>query len=180
MIRICPIGVPGYLIPFIKKEMNGVTVMKDEGDFTEIEVDPKSILGMFLTRKIRPDYKVKFYALTLYSTKVGYKRAFSSELLEFQNSAQFRLDLSFEELDSFYKFLDCNFRSSFYFFVKGYSLGSNSHQKIKEAIEKFCDHYELLEYGYSEKQLRNMFNRFQKKGGIYKLHKHERLSGLFM
>lgn len=175
-----PVAVPGYLIPFIKKEMSGVTVLDEKGEFTQIEVNPNSILGMFLTRRIRPSYKVKHYTLTIYSTRMSGKVAFSSEILEFQNSAQFRVDLTFEELDSFYKFLDCNFRMSFYFFVKGYCLGSNSQKKIKEAINLFCEHYDLLEYGYSEKQLRNRYNKMQKKGGIYKLQNNERISDLFL
>lgn len=180
MIYLRPIGVPGYIIPFIKKEMGGVTVLEDKGEFTQVKVCPKSVLGMFLTRKIRPSYKVKYYVLTLFCSKLGGRTAFSSELLELQNSGYFRVDLSFEELDAFYKFLDCNFRMSFYFFVKGYSLGSISSQKIKDAIYKFCDAYDLWEFGYSEKQLRNVYNKYQKKGGIYKLSNHERLSDLFL
>lgn len=176
---ISPISIPGYLIPFIKKEMEGVTVLEEKGELVKIEVEPKSVLGMFLTRKIRPHYKVKHYVLNIYSAKVDARRISSSEVLEFQNSAQFRVDLSFEQLDSFYKFLEGYFRSSFYFFVKGYCLGNDSKQKIKDAINKFCEQYDLLEYGYSEKQLRNAYNKYQKKGGIYKLHNHERLSSLF-
>lgn len=179
MMQLCPIGVPGYLIPFIKNEMNGITIVKDTTDFTSIRVEPKSVLGMFLTRRIRPSYKVKFYNLTIYSTKIGKKRAFSSEILEIQSSAEFRVDLSFEDLDAFYKFIDCSFRMSFYFYVKGYCIGSHSDKKIREAIRKFCDEYDLLEYGYSENQMRRAFYQYRNKGGIYKIHKHERLSDFF-
>jgi len=176
-MQLYPIQVPGYLIPFISNEMDGIKVVLKKEEYTTIKINPKSTLGMFLTKRLRPNYKVKFYQLSLYSIKTGDKRAFSAELLEIHNSSEFRADLSFEELESFYKFLEANFRMSFYFFVKGYCL-SNSNSKISNAISSFCDAYELLEYGYSEKMLRNLYNKLQHKGAAYKLHNNERLSSL--
>lgn len=179
MIQLYPIEVPGYLIPFIIKEMGGISVLHQSEEFTRIIVEPKSILGMFLRRRIRPDYKVKHYCLTIYSKKIGTKRAFSTDIMEFQVDAEFRIDLSFEELEAFYKFLDSAFRCSFYFFVKGYCAGSISKRSIKEGIWNFIEQYNLLEYGYNENQLRERFFKYRKQGGLYKFFHHERLSNYF-
>ncbi|EKB61431.1 hypothetical protein [Bergeyella zoohelcum] len=179
MIQLYPIEVPGYLIPFITNEMGGGKVLHQSEEFAQIKVDPKSILGMFLRRRIRPDYKIKHYYLTVYSKNIGSQKTSSLEVMEFQTDAQFRIDLSFEELEAFYKFLDSAFRCSFYFFVKGYCFGSESSKKIKEAIWCFIEQYNLLEYGYNENQLRERFFRYRKNGGLYKFFNHERLSDYF-
>ncbi|WP_018676102.1 hypothetical protein [Riemerella columbina] len=179
MIQLYPIEVPGYLIPFLIKEMGGCEVISKDEEFTRLIVKPNSVLGMFLRRRILPDYKIKHYCLTIYSKKISNKKAFSTEIMEFQTSAEYRVDLSFDELESFYKFLDSNFKSCFYFFVKGYCTGSNSNAKIKEAIWKFIEHYELSEYGYDEKILRHYYYSFKSKGGLHKIFNNERIGDLF-
>jgi hypothetical protein len=61
---------------------------------------------------------------------------------------------------------------SFYFFVRGYinrnkEFIGNKKLKgigIREGIRQFIDEYELLEYGYSENQLRRLFYSYKTKG----------------
>lgn len=179
MIQLFPIEVPAYLIPFIIKEMGGVSVLKQTDEFTRITIDPSSIMGMFLRKRILPEKKIKHYCLTVYSKRIGNYKAFSAEMMEFQSSAEFKVDLSFTELESFYKFLDSTFRMSFYFFVKGFCYGATCKAKIKEAITLFCEKYDLLEYGFNENQLRRIYLQYQKKGGAYKFKKNERIGDLF-
>ena len=177
-MQLYPIEVPGYLIPFIMREMDGVRVVDGGAEYCRIKIESVSVLGMFLTRRLRPSYRVRYYELSLYSKSVCGRRAFSAEVLEIQKSSSLKLDLSFEDLSAFYKFIECHFRMSFYFYVKGYCLGNFSKGRIRDAITSFLSDFELLEYGYSEKVLRNIYNKFHRKGGVYKLHKNERLSSL--
>lgn len=179
MIQLYPIEVPGYLIPFIIKELGDAEVLSYTESFSRIIINPNSSLGRFIRNGILPNYKVKNYCLTIYTKKLGSKKAFSAELMEFHSSAEYRVDLSFDELDSFYKFLDSSFKSCFYFFVKGYCAGSSSPAKIKAAIWKFIEDYDLSEYGYDEKILRHYYYSFKKKGALHKHFNNERIGELF-
>jgi len=179
MIYLLPIEVPGYIIPFVLKECDGVNVEFQEGNMTTVSIEPRSAFGMFLRRNILPDYKIKNYALTIYTKKLGEKVSFSSEVLEYQNAAQYKVDLNFSELEEFYKFLNSYFRVAFYFYVKGFTKGSTSSQKIKDAINYYIDDYDLLEFGYNEKQLRGILNSYNKKGGVNILQRNNELPRLF-
>ena len=63
MFKIKPVEVPGYLIPFIINECKGVEILKADGNLYEISIEPRSVMGMFLSRTIRPSYKVKAFIL---------------------------------------------------------------------------------------------------------------------
>lgn len=180
MIYLFPIEVPGYIIPFLLKECDGISVEFQEGSFTTISIEPQSVLGMFLRRNILPSYRIKNYSLTIFTKKLGEKISFSSEVLEYQNAAQYKVDLNFAELEEFYKFINSYFRVSFYFFVKGFSKGSTSTQKIKDAINHYIDEYDLLEFGYNEKQLRRLLNSYDNKGGVNCLQRNSELPRLFL
>lgn len=179
MIYLLPIEVPGYIIPFILKEFDGVSIIYQDGNITTISIEPRSIMGMFLRRNILPSYRIKNYSLTIYTKKLGEKVSFSSEVLEYQNSAQYKVDLTFSELEEFYKFINSCFRISFYFFVKGFAKGSASDQKIKDAINHYIEDYDLLEYGYNEKQLRGILTSYNKKGGGNTFQRNNELPPLF-
>ena len=66
MFKIKPVEVPGYLIPFIINECKGVEILKADGNLYEISIEPRSVMGMFLSRTIRPSYKVKAFILAIY------------------------------------------------------------------------------------------------------------------
>lgn len=179
MIYLLPIEVPGYIIPFMLKECDGVCVEFQEGNITTISIEPRSVFGMFLRRNVLPSYKIKNYSLTIFTKKLGEKVSFSSEVLEYQNAAQYKVDLNFAQLEEFYKFINSYFRISFYFFVKGFAKGSTSDQKIKDAINHYIDEYDLLEFGYNEKQLRAILTSYNKKGGVNALQRNNELPPLF-
>lgn len=182
MIQILPVTVPGYLVPFIIKEMDGVSVVQSAGDYTNISVEPHSILGMFLRRRIKPEYKTKKYQLLIYSKKVGSQKAYSIDIREFQIKAEFEVDLSFEELEEFYKFLSHGFMIFFYSYVKGFvratkqrNLAENENKKsvgVREAIRLLIDEYDMLEYGFSENQLRKLYYENLHRGCLANLHKN--------
>lgn len=160
-VELAPVEVPGYIIPYLVKECAGISALREGEAFTEIRIETTSVLGMFLTRTLRPDYKVKFYQLTLYCRKIGHQTAFSSEIREFKNNAEFQIDLSFADLENFYRFLDTIFNATFYFYLSGYCDGSQSRHKIKEGINRFCAKYDLLEYGYNENQMRLLYYTYR-------------------
>ncbi|GEM_PF-3497639 len=165
-MNIAPVEVPGYIIPYIIRECAGVHLEQQGDFFADIRIEPNSVFGMFLTRTIRPDYKVKFYQIRIFTRKVGLQRAFSSDILEYKNNAEFQIDLSFTDLDNFYRFLDSIFNASFYFFLQGFCDGNTQdREKIKNGINKFIDRYDLLEYGFNENQLRIMYYRYRTAGG---------------
>jgi hypothetical protein len=114
MFKIKPVEVPGYLIPFIINECKGVEILKADGNLYEISIEPRSVMGMFLSRTIRPSYKVKAFILAIYYKKIGENTAFSAEVMEYQNNAEFKVDLSFEDISNFYKFLESIFFTSIY------------------------------------------------------------------
>lgn len=165
-MKVSPIEVPGYIIPYITKECAGIFTEGAGENFTEIRIEPTSVFGMFLTRTLRPDYKVKFYQLTIYSRKIGNKTAFSTDILEFKNNAEFQIDLSFEDLENFYRFLDTLFNTSFYFFMSGFCYGCDDKKKIKNGINTFIDKYDLLEYGFNENQMRILYWRYRNNGSV--------------
>ncbi|MHA7822485.1 hypothetical protein ACVVIH_06955 [Chryseobacterium arthrosphaerae] len=164
MIRLKPIEVPGYLIPFILKECDGICILKDGGYYKQILIEPKSVIGHFISNRIQENKSVKEYCLTIYCKKIDDKIKVGSEILNFYNSSEFSIDMSFEDLDYFYKFLDSYFRTYFCFFVKGYCRGNIYKNKIKKAINEFCKMYDLLEYGYSENQMRILYYRYTNNG----------------
>lgn len=181
MIQILPVTVPGYLVPFIIKEMDGISVAEASGDYTNISVEPNSILGMFLRRRIKPEYKTKNYQILIYSKKMGGTRAYSVDLKELQIKAEFSVDLSFEELEEFYKFLSHGFMLHFQSFVRGFvaaqrlknerSAGRKKHQGVRSAIRLMLDEYDMLEYGFSENQMRHLYYLNLKRGCFANLHK---------
>lgn len=184
MIQILPIFVPGYLIPFISKEMDGIKIMQETEHFINIKIEKNSVLGMFLRRRVRPDYKVKDYQMVIYTKKIGPHNAFSIDLLEFQNSVQYKVDLSFAELEDLYKFLSYSFSISFYFFVKGYlevcKKQNRQYGTLMEAIRCVIDEYDLLEYGYSEMQMKELYYSYKKNGSCSVLRKNLPLPKTFL
>ena len=179
-MKIRPVDVPGYLIPFIRTEMQGISEVSGDEAFTRIQIEPRSAFGMFLSTRVKKvEYKKKSFEMLIFSKKLGEQTAFSIEIEEYLNTSEFKLDLSFSELEDFYKFLDFSFRSSLYFFVKGYCAGSTSKQKLKDAISLVCERYNLLEYGYNENQLRRLFGIYKDRGGISVLQSNNGLSKLF-
>lgn len=181
MIQILPVTVPGYLVPFIIKEMDGISIAEASGDYTNISVEPNSILGMFLRRRIKPEYKTKNYQILIYSKKMGGTRAYSVDLKEFQIKAEFSVDLTFEELEEFYKFLSHGFMLHFLSFVRGYvaaqkiknirSKVRRKHQGVRTAIRYMLDEYDMWEYGFSEKQMNRLYYLSLQKGCLANLHK---------
>lgn len=184
MIQILPVYVPGYLVPFISKEMDGVKILESDEHYINISIEKNSILGMFLRRRIRPDYKIKNYQMVIYTKKIGPHQAFSIDLLEFQNSVQYKIDLSFAELEDFYKFLSYTFAMSFYFYVKGYfktyEKKGSKYGLLMEAIRSHMDEYDLLEYGFSDMQLKQLYYSYRKNGSFSVLHKNLPLSKTFL
>lgn len=176
MIRLRPIEIPEYLIPFILKECDGISLLKDGGEYKQILIEPKSVLGHFLYSRLKEPKSVKEFCLTIYSNTQGKKRVVSSEVINFYNTAEFSIDLSFEDLEQFYKFLDSYFRTHFCFFVRGYCKGSSTKSKIKKAISEFCDMYDLLEWGYSENQMRILYYRYTNNGVLSLFQDNNRLN----
>ena len=176
MIQILPVYVPGYLVPFLIKEMDGVSSIQNNEHFTNIKIEKNSILGMFLRRNIRPSYKIKNYQMVIYSKKIGPQQAFSIDLLEYQNLVEFRVDLTFKELENFYKFLSHVFTISFYTYVKGYlkarKASGKSYGILMEAIRAIIDEYDLLEYSFSESQLKELYYSYSRNGCCQALHKN--------
>lgn len=164
MIRLRPIELPGYLIPFILRECDGISLLKDGGEYKQILIEPKSVLGQFLYARLKDNKEIREFCLTIYATTEGKKKVFSTEILNFYNSAEFSIDLSFEDLECFYKFIDSYFRTYFCFFVKGYCRGNIYKSKIKKAINEFCEMYDLYEYGYSQNQMRILYYRYTNNG----------------
>ena len=181
MIQILPVTVPGYLVPFIIKEMDGISVEQALGNYTNISVEPNSILGMFLRRRIKPEYKTKNYQILIYSKKMGSTRAYSVDLKEFQIKAEFSVDLSFEQLEEFYKFLSHGFMLHFQSFVRGFVAAQRlknerskirkKNQGVRSAIRIMLDEYDMLEYGFSENQMRHLYYLNLKRGSLSNLHK---------
>jgi hypothetical protein len=181
MIQILPVTVPGYLVPFIVKEMDGISVAETSGDYTNISVEPNSILGMFLRRRIKPEYKTKNYQILIYSKKMGGTRAYCVDLKELQMKAEFSVDLTFEELEEFYKFLSHGFMLHFQSFVRGFVVAQKikntrskcrrKHQGVRSAIRFMLDEYDMLEYGFSENQMRRLYYLNLKQGCFANLHK---------
>lgn len=181
MIQIEPVYVPGFLVPFIVSELDGISEVEENGIYTNISIEPNSILGMFLRRRIKPDYKIKDYRMIIYSQKIGSQNAFSIDLMEFQNKAQFKVDLSFAELEELYKFLKYTFTLSFYFYVKGYLKRNcipetEKQQGVRNGIRHFIDEYGLLEYGYSENQMRRLYYSYKRSGVLIQFQKTGQLN----
>jgi hypothetical protein len=184
MIQILPVYVPGFLVPFIKKELDGITILEENGEFTNILIEPNSILGIFLRRRIKPDYKVKHYRMAIYTKKISGTHAFSIDILEHQLNGMFKIDLSFSELEELYKFLRYSFMMSFYFYIKGYisknqliiKNNKSTSLGIRESIRQFIDEYDLLEYGFSENQMRRLFYNYRKKGSLVLLQQNIQLN----
>lgn len=176
MIRLRPIEIPGYLIPFILRECDGVSMLKDGGEYKQILIEPKSVLGQFLNSKLKEKKEIREFCLTIYTNAEGKKKVFSSEIINFYNSSEFSLDLSFEDLEALYKFIDSYFRTYFCFFVKGFCRGNVFKGKIKKAINEFCEMYDLYEYGYSENQMRILYYRYTNNGVMSLFQDNNRLN----
>lgn len=181
MIQIQPVYVPGFLVPFIITELDGVSIEENNGVYTNISIEPNSVLGMFLRRRIRPDYKIKDYRMIIFCQKIGLQNAFSIDLMEYQNKAQFKVDLTFAELEELYKFLKYTFTLSFYFYVKGFLKRNKICEEEKQAgvragIRHFIEEYDLLEYGYSENQMRRLYYNYKNKGVLIQFQKSGQLN----
>lgn len=181
MIQILPVYVPGYLVPFMINELDGVSVVEENEIYTNIAIESNSVLGMFLRRRIKPDYKIKNYQMIIYCKKISEQTAFTIDLMEFQNKAQFKVDLSFAELEEVYKFLKYTFTLSFYFFVKGFLKRNRITETEKQAgvragIRHFIEDYDLLEYGYSENQMRRLFYNYKNTGVLIQFQKNGQLN----
>ena len=179
MIHILPIEVPGYIVPFLIKDCDGVSVENESGNFTTISIEPNSCFGMFLRRNILPDYKIKNYSITIFTKKKGEKVAYSAEVLEYKNAAEYRVDLNFHQLEDFYKFLNSYFRVAFYFYVKGYCGACSSDFRRHLAIKKYVEEYKLMEYGYDFRRLKKIMDRYSEKGGLHILQRNNELPQLF-
>lgn len=176
LIRLKPIEVPGYLISFLLKECDGVSMLKDGGEYKQILIEPKSVLGQFLNARHNKPEEIKEYALTIYYTKKGSKKVTSTDIINLYNSAEFTMDWSFEDIEAFYKWLDSFFRTYFCFYVKGFCKGSTSRRKITLAITAFCELYDLYEYGYSNNTMRIIYFRYTNNGVMSLFQNNNRLN----
>ncbi|OIQ22030.1 MAG: hypothetical protein BM557_01230 [Flavobacterium sp. MedPE-SWcel] len=163
-MSIVPVHIRPHLIPFFFKEFEGEQATYLNKEVTAIKISTRSSLGkmirMFMIKAETP-VKSEFYQLYLSVADTPSGKAFEGTAYSFESGSKSFLELPPDVNKVINDLLEDIFRITFVFFVQGYM--HHGKPNITKAINEFIDMYDLLEVGFCNEKLRQLYYREKRK-----------------
>lgn len=165
-MSLVPIQIRPHLVPFFFEESEGEEAFYCGKKHKSVLFSPTvssvgRIIRLLMVKSDVP-LKVKDFNLFLTISDTPDKKTYSGTFYKQVDGRNSFLKLPKEAGEDINDLLEDIFRMSFISYMKG-CAENNSDAVIVEAINKFIDRYDLLEFGYSNDTLRKLYYRGKKK-----------------
>lgn len=160
-MSIVPIQIRPHLIPFFFQEFDGEEASYLNKKVTAIKVSTKSSLGRTIRLfMVKVNIPVKIDNYQLYLSVADHPdggKTYEGNFYRFESGQSSFLQLPPEVNRDINNLLEDIFRMAFIFYVDGYM--EDGKKNITQGINKFIDQYELLEFGFCNEKLRQLYYR---------------------
>jgi hypothetical protein len=168
-MSIVPILIRPHLVPFFFKESEGREASygnkKVKSVLYSSTVSSMGRMIRLLMIKAGKPLNVNNFNLFLTIADDGNGKKYKGEFYKHENGRNSFLQLPPEVNEDINDMLEDLFRMSFVSYMNGY-IEFNPDAVITAGIDKFIDKYDLLEFGFSNDTLRQLYYREKKNGKI--------------
>lgn len=160
-MNFIPINIRPHLVPFLYQEFEGKEAVYLGKRVSSIKIGADSSLGRSMALyTVKADFpkRSEYYNiyLTLEELPNG-KKKYEGNYYRLESGKRSFLEFPPEAVVQINNLLEDIFRISFVYFVDGYTQHSGS--SVKAAIDLFIDKYDLLEFGFSNESMRQLYYR---------------------
>ncbi|MHA3788314.1 hypothetical protein ACX0HA_08910 [Flavobacterium hauense] len=164
-MSVVPVNIRPHLIPFFFLEFEGKEASYCGKTVTAVKISTSSSLGKMIRLfmlKVEKPAKVDHYNLFLSvaDNPEGGKQ-YEGNYFKYVSGANSFLELPADVNREINNLLEDIFRLSFIFFVDGFM--HNGKPNITKGIDFFIDKYDLLEFGFCNEKLRQLYYRERSK-----------------
>lgn len=167
-MSLVPITINPHLVPFFFKEGDGKVSAYGNKRVKPVLFSAASSIGkimrLLMVKSNRPQ-DLHHFNLVLTISDNGYSKNYSGEFYKFVNGRNTWLKLPQEANSDINDLLEDIFKMSFIAYVNG-CVENNDDSCIVDAINKFIDKYDLLEFGFSNDTMRKQYYREKEKNTI--------------
>jgi hypothetical protein len=159
-MSIVPVQIRPHLIPFFFQEFDGEEASYLNKKVTAVKISTKSSLGKMMRlfmMKVEKPTRVQHYQLYLSVADNPDGKEYEGSYFKYESGTNSFLELPADVNKEINNLLEDIFRISFIFFVDGYM--QEGKPNITQGINKFIDKYELLEFGFCNEKLRQLYYR---------------------
>lgn len=163
-MQTIPVKIRPHLIPFLFKEMEGTEAVYMNQKVKSLKIYPFSSIGKFLISQIEDSKKFgrnDQFIVYLNIEKKSFNE-YDGFLYSSINKVTEKIYLCESKVNDINNLIEDIFRISFIYYMDGY-LFFNPEKKVSEAVNKFIDKYDLLEFGFSDIGLRRLYYREKNK-----------------
>lgn len=169
MSSIVPITIRKHLVPYFFKESEGEVFSYGKQKVKTALFSPEvssvgKIIRLLMTKSGVP-LKVNNFNLCLKVCDEGPHKTYSGQFYKHESGRNSYLMLPEEANNDINDLLEDIFRMSFVSYING-CIENNNEAVIVFAIDKWIDKYDLLEFGFSNDTLRQLYYREKKNGKI--------------
>lgn len=164
-MSIVPIIIRDHLVPFFFKESDGKEASYGNRKVKAVLFSPTvssvgRVIRLLMVKSGKP-LNIDNFNLYLTISDDGNGKRYSGQFYKHESGRNSFLMLPKEANDDINDLLEDIFRLSFISYMNG-CIENNDDAVITQAIDKFIDKYELLEFGFSNDTLRRLYYREKK------------------
>lgn len=164
-MSIVPIIIRNHLVPFFFKESDGKEASYGNRKVKAVLFSPTvssvgRVIRLLMVKSGKP-LNIDNFNLYLTISDDGNGKRYSGQFYKHESGRNSFLMLPKEANDDINDLLEDIFRLSFISYMNG-CIENNDDAVITQAIDKFIDKYELLEFGFSNDTLRRLYYREKK------------------
>jgi hypothetical protein len=164
-MSIVPIIIRDHLVPFFFKESDGKEASYGNRKVKAVLFSPTvssvgRVIRLLMVKSGKP-LNIDNFNLYLTISDDGNGKRYSGQFYKHESGRNSFLMLPKEANDDINDLLEDIFRLSFISYMNG-CIENNEDAVITQAIDKFIDKYELLEFGFSNDTLRRLYYREKK------------------
>lgn len=168
-MSLVPIIIRNHLVPFFFKESEGKEAAYGNKRVKGVLFSPTvssvgRVIRLLMVKSGKP-MKVDNFNLYLTVSDDANTKRYSGQFYKQESGRNSFLMLPKEANDDINDLLEDIFRLSFISYMNG-CIENNDEAVITQAIDKFIDKYELLEFGFSNDTLRRLYYREKKNNKI--------------
>lgn len=164
-MSIVPIIIRNHLVPFFFKESDGKEASYGNRKVKAVLFSPTvssvgRVIRLLMVKSGKP-LNIDNFNLYLTISDDGNGKRYSGQFYKHESGRNSFLMLPKEANDDINDLLEDIFRLSFISYMNG-CIENNDDAVVTQAIDKFIDKYELLEFGFSNDTLRRLYYREKK------------------
>lgn len=168
-MQIVPILIRPHLVPFFFKESEGKEYAYGKKRVKAVLLSPMvSSLGrmirLLMVKSAKP-LNIDYFNLNLTISDTSNGKEYKGEFYKHENGRNSFLMLPKDANDDINDLMEDIFRMSFTSYMNG-CIDNNGEAVVVSAIDKFIDKYDLLEFGFSNDTLRQLYYREKKNSKI--------------